>query len=281
MTKDPLTHALIGHAMKTHSELGPGLSEEFYHQNFVSRLLQAGIEHLSKPRRDLIYKGHVADTFEADIVIQNQLITELKALRAGFAAVHFTQLLNYSKFWCIPIGLLVDFGKASLLPQRVIYTSRTAALPSVIWPSLVTNKNLAQQISNLAACCLSDIGLGYHERTWIGLMSASLKAEGLSFITNPVVEIPSHGCASLRCLVIENQCAVTITALGQDVSAADRATLQTYLRWLQLPWGIAFHFGREKTDIRIVSHPSSKAIIPQIQEQPQIATNQAFLFHSH
>ena len=274
MTQDPLTHALIGHAMKTHSALGPGLGEEFYHQNFVSRLIQAGIEHLSKPRRDLVYKGHVADTFEADIVIESQLVTELKALRTGFAAEHFTQLLNYNKFWRIGTGLLLDFGKASLIKQRVIYTSRTATFPCMTWPGFVTNKSLAEQIFNLAASCLGDIGLGYRETTWIGLMSAALKAEGLSFVTNPCVDIPALGRASLRCLVIENQCVVTITALGQDVSAADRATLQTYLRWLHLPWGIAFHFGREQTDLRIVSRPISKEIIPQIQEQPQIGTHQ-------
>lgn len=196
--------------MKTHTDLGPGLGEELYHQNFVSRLLQAGIEHLSKPRRDLIYRGHVADTFEADIVIEGQLITELKALRAGFAAEHFTQLLNYSKFWRINTGLLLDYGKASLIKQRVIQTSRTATFPSVTWPGFVTNRNVAEGIFNLAANCLGDIGLGYHETTWIGLMSAALKAEGVSFVSNPKVDIPSLGRASLRCLVIENQCAVTI-----------------------------------------------------------------------
>ena len=77
--------------------------------------------------------------------------------------------------------------------------------------------------------------------------------------------------------MIENQCAVTITAFGQDVSTADRATLQTYLRWLHLPWGIALRLGREQTDLRIVSHPISKAIIPQIQGQPQIETDQESL----
>ena len=274
MIKDPLTHALIGHAMQTHSALGPGLNEELYHQNFVSRLLQAGIEHLSKPRRDLVYRGYVADTFEADIVIESKLITELKALRASFAAEHFTQLINYNKFWRVPIGLLLDFGKASLIKQRVIYTPQVATFPNVIWPSFVTNKNLAEQIINLAAKCLSDIGLGYHETTWIGLMIAAMRAEGMSFDTYPNVNITTLGRASLRCLVIENQCVVTITALGHNVSAADRATLQTYLRWLHLPWGIAFHFGREQTDLRIVSHPISKAIIPQIQGQPQIGTPQ-------
>ena len=99
-------------------------------------------------------------------------------------------------------------------------------------------------------------------------MSAALKAGGLSFVTNPNVDIPSLGRASLRCIVIENQCVITITALGQDESAADRATLQTYLHWLHLPWGIAFHFGREQTDLRIVSHPTSKVIVLESAEKP-------------
>ena len=255
MTKDPLTHCLIGHAMKTHRALGPGLREEFYHRDFVSRLLQSGIEHLSKPRRELTYKGHVADIFEADIVIENQLITELKALRASFAPEHFTQLLNYTKFWRNRIGLLLDFGKASLIQKRVLYTSRTATFPILEWPNFIPNKALAQKIHNLACQCLADIGLGYHENTWFGLMAASLKAEDFSFVTSPKVDISKLGPASLRCLVIENQCAITITALGRDVSAADRATLQTYLRWLQIPWGFAYHFGREKADVRIVRSP--------------------------
>lgn len=255
MIKDPLTHAIIGHAMKTHSDLGPGICENCYHQDIASRLSRAGIEYLSKPRRELIYKGYVADVFEPDIVIENQLITELKALRGGFAPEHFMQLLNYSKFWRISTGLLIDFGKASLIQKRMIYTSRSATLPTVTWPGFVTNRSLADTIFNLASNCLGDIGLGYHEPTWNGLICSALKAEGLSFIANPMVDVRTHGRSSFRCLVIENQCIVTISALGKDVSASERATLQTYLRWLQLPWGIAFHFGREQTDVRVVSHP--------------------------
>ena len=265
MTKDPLTHAIIGHAMKVHRDLGPGLGEEFYHQELSSQLSEAGIEHLSKPRRQMIYKGQVADIFEADIVIENQVVTELKALRAGFAAEHFTQLLNYNKFWRIRTGLLLDFGKASLIVQRVIYTSRVATFSSLEWPGFVTNKNLAETIYNLACECLGDHGLGYHESTWTGLMIASFRHHGVSFVVNPLVDIKALGRASLRCIVVEGQCALTITALGQDLSAADRATLQTYLRWLGLPWGIALHFGREKTDIRVVGHAANVEKFPQIQ----------------
>lgn len=80
--KDPFTHKIIGLAMETHRALGPGLVEELYHQVMVARLTEHGIDHLSKPRRDLAYRGHVADTFEADLVFPDKLIPELKALRS-------------------------------------------------------------------------------------------------------------------------------------------------------------------------------------------------------
>ncbi|MCX6839760.1 MAG: GxxExxY protein [Verrucomicrobia bacterium] len=56
---DPITRAFIGHAMKVHSSVGPGLDEEIYHQELVAALTAAGISHLSKPRRDLVYRGIV------------------------------------------------------------------------------------------------------------------------------------------------------------------------------------------------------------------------------
>jgi broad specificity phosphatase PhoE len=41
--------------METHSALGPGLVEEFYHQELSARLVSAGLDHESKPRRELVY----------------------------------------------------------------------------------------------------------------------------------------------------------------------------------------------------------------------------------
>lgn len=66
MTEDPFTYQIIGLAMKTHRDLGPGLNEEFYPLELVENLNRSGIEHLVKPRRNLVYRGSVADTFEAD-----------------------------------------------------------------------------------------------------------------------------------------------------------------------------------------------------------------------
>lgn len=262
MNKDPFSHQIIGLAMETHRSLGPGLAEEFYHQDLVARLNKSGIEHLSKPRRELVYRGHVADVFEPDLVFAGKLIPELKMLRGGFDAEHFTQLLSYCKFWRIRTGMLMDFGKASLVPKRLIYTSKTAELPQTEIPSFVCDASFAKDLIDVANRCLGDIGLGYRPTTWSGLISAALRAESIAFTLNPTTAVAGLGLAALDCIVIQDQAVLAISALGEEVTATNRARLQTCLRWLGLPWGICIHFGKSNADLTFVSHP--KASSPQI-----------------
>jgi len=257
MLKDPFTHQIIGLAMETHRALGPGLVEEFYHRDLVARLTTHGIEHLSKPRQDLVFRDHIADTFEADIVFPGKLILELKALRSGFDGEHFTQLLSYNKFWRIRTGMLFDFGKPSLISKRVIYTSKTGEFSKAGIPAFISDKVLARRLIQTANQTLSDIGLGYRATTWNGLISAAFRAEQLSFAINPTVNVAKIGIATLRCLLVANQSAIAISALGDEVSAIDRACLQTCLNWLGLPWGICFHFGKATADIKFVAIPKN------------------------
>jgi len=257
MPKDPFSHRIIGKAMKTHSALGPGLVEEFYHQHLVSQLRSDGIEHLSKPRFDLIYRGYLADTFEADLVFPGKLIPELKALRGEFAPSHYTQLLAYLKAWQMHVGLLIDFGKASLDPIRVRFDPAEAEFPDASVPPRLQNSELSLHLIEILRRMHEDIGLGYRETTWQGIFMAALQAESVSFLPSPQVAIFNQGSASLRCILVENVCPVSITALGDGISAADRAVLQSNLRRLGLPWGIAVHFGRRCVDLRVIQAPAN------------------------
>lgn len=263
----PFTHAVIGKAMETHTALGPGLVEEFYHQEFSARLSAAGIGHESKPRRDLMYRGFLADTFEPDMVFPGRLIPELKALRGGFDPEHFTQILGYLKFHGIPAGMLFDFGKESLMFKRVAFTPVEAAFPAVEIPSFVTGRELAATLLRLLQEIHAAHGLGYRETTCQGLLRAALQAERIPFSGHPTSPIGRWGVAQLRCLVVDNACAVSVTALGEEVSAADRAALQTCLRWLDLPWGLAVHFGRRAVDMRFAVRPGK---FPTDSERPRI-----------
>jgi len=264
MSTDPFTHLVIDQAMETHRSLGPGLAEELYHRDLVARLVAGGVGYESKLRRELVYRGQVADAFEPDIVFPRQLIVELKSLRTEFLPDHFTQLLAYQKFWAICTGLLFDFGKASLIFKRVVFTSVVAEFPVVLVPAWAEPSGLATALVELLGQVQRDHGLGYRETTWRGLVVAALKADGVGHLLAPAVAVGRLGVANLRCIVIQSRCALMIGALGEGVSATDRAYLQTYLRWLGLPWGIAVHFGRKAVDVRFVMAPTNRDC-PQIQ----------------
>ena len=163
------------------------------------------MEYHSKRRRDLIYRADLADTFEADIVFPAQLISELKALRKVLAPDHVTQLLSYMKFWRIRTGMLFDIGEPSLISKRMIYTSRTGSFPDVPVPKFVTDRQLARKLRAIAGQCLADIGFGYRETTWSGLMAAAFRAEPIPFTVNPTVTVPKTGESSLRCFVFNDQ----------------------------------------------------------------------------
>ena len=258
--KDPLSHLVIGKAMEVHRELGPGIKEEFYHRLLSEKLIAAGVAHQFKPRTQLIYRGQIADEFEPDIVIPNRLIPELKAIRGTFAPNHFSQLLVYLKFWKIPVGLLVDFAKESLIFKRVIAPKISDALfPEVPIPAFVTQLTLAEKLIAFLREIYRDHGVGYRETTYRGLLLACLKADGVEHTVEPVARIQHLGPTSLKCIQIAGQCAVTISALGDGLVPADRAILQTYLRWLEHPWGIAIHFGKKHCDVRFVKCPTDSS----------------------
>ena len=255
---DPITRAFIGHAMKVHSLVGPGLDEEIYHQELAAALTKAGISHLSKPRRDLVYRGTVADTFEPDFVIENHFIPELKCLLGSFAGEHMVQAFCYCKFWRLRISLLVDFGKQSLLWQRLLYRSNTAIFPDTQPPAFLSQASLAETIIRAVGECLNEIGLGYRQTTWKGLVRAAVQSTGHKVRVNSTATVLNHSGITIPSLVIDDTCAVYIIALTGGISATDRAILQTHLRWLNLDWGIVFHFGKTTADLTFVQHPKKK-----------------------
>jgi len=253
--EDPVTRAFIGCAMEVHSAVGPGLGEEIYHQELVKSLTRAGISHLSKPRRDLIYRGLVADTFEPDFVIENHFIPELKCLRGPFAAEHLLQAFCYCKFWRLRTSLLVDFGKQSLLWKRLLYRSRTSDFTLPRMPGFVSRPTFATGIIAAVRSCLQEVGLGYRHTTWKGLVRAAIQSAGFHVASNPTASVLDHGSVALDSLIIDDSCAVSVSALTEGISPSDRAILQTHLRWLNLDWGVIFHFGKSTANIAFVKHP--------------------------
>lgn len=257
---DPLTYTLIGLAMQVHRRLGPGLDEICYHELLSAELSTTPFAHEFKPRRELVHRGFLADVFEADIVIPDRAVLEAKHLREGFVPKHFAQLHCYLKAWKIQTGLLIDFGKQSLLFRRQIAPTTPPTVPSrEELDRHLQSRGLDRTDAELVAACLDRVlqehGLGYWDTTYHGLVHADLRAENLDVIDRPEVHVHT-GCRRTRnvrldCLVVERSLAIQILALQQSIPAAAQAIMTTCLRLLRLHTGITVNFGKHHVDLYV------------------------------
>jgi GxxExxY protein len=109
MQLNDLTHAIIGAAIKVHQVLGPGLLESAYEACLDYELQQLGIRVERQKPIPVIYEGvHLECGFRADLLVEGQVIVELKAKEA-LHPVDEAQLLSHLRLLDLRVGLLINF----------------------------------------------------------------------------------------------------------------------------------------------------------------------------
>jgi GxxExxY protein len=91
-----------------HRELGPGLIEAIYGRALSIELGLHGISYETERATQVRYRGHVVGSHRIDIVVENQVIVELKAVdRLG--PLHLAQVLSSLRVANLRIALLENF----------------------------------------------------------------------------------------------------------------------------------------------------------------------------
>lgn len=117
-----LTYSIIGACFEVHNGLGKGFSEVVYKDAFAHELQSRGLIVEREKRYDVTYKDIILPHYYyADFVVNGEIILEIKAQQNGIES-HISQLLNYLAAAKCEIGLLINFGEASLRYKRVILT---------------------------------------------------------------------------------------------------------------------------------------------------------------
>jgi GxxExxY protein len=114
-----LTFAVIGAAMEVHKILGPGFLEAVYQAAPERELTLRGILFEPKVRLPVTYKEIVVGIYEADLVIDNKFIVEIKAV-SKLNASHQAQAMHYLASTGLRLALLLNFGGGSLEHRRII-----------------------------------------------------------------------------------------------------------------------------------------------------------------
>jgi GxxExxY protein len=113
--KTDLKHGLITDQIlkvfyEVYNELGHGFIESVYHRSLVLAFNSGGLNVCSKVKIPVWFRGVRVGRFEADVLVENCVLLELKAARTLDSA-HRAQLLNYLRATDIEVGLLLNFGE--------------------------------------------------------------------------------------------------------------------------------------------------------------------------
>ena len=119
MELEALTRQSIGCAIEVHRELGPGFLESIYEASMAVALRDAGIVFEFQKLVPISFRNTPVGEHRLDLLIERQLIVELKAVRA-LEDVHFAQVRSYLKACDLKHGLLLNFHNATLTVRRVI-----------------------------------------------------------------------------------------------------------------------------------------------------------------
>jgi GxxExxY protein len=114
MTRNELTHLIIGCAMEVHSQLGPGLLESAYQECLYYELCERGLNVIKEKPMPIIYKDIKLDHgYRIDLLVNNEIVIEIKTVEQ-FTDVHTAQVLTYLKLGNYPLGLLLNFHVSTL-----------------------------------------------------------------------------------------------------------------------------------------------------------------------
>ena len=119
MDINELTYLINGAIFEVNRELGAGFLEKVYVNALLFELMERGLKAENQVAINVKYKGKEVGEYYADIVVEDQVILEIKAVDS-LQKIHEAQLLNYLKATGYKIGLLVNFTHPKAEIKRFI-----------------------------------------------------------------------------------------------------------------------------------------------------------------
>ena len=105
--------------MKVQRELGCGFLEKVYQEALEQEFADEGIPFEREVSLKIYYKGiPLQQEYIADFVCYGKIIVELKAI-SKLSDVEKAQVINYLKATGYELGILANFGEASLKTERL------------------------------------------------------------------------------------------------------------------------------------------------------------------
>jgi GxxExxY protein len=118
-----LSQIVIGAFFDTFNELGGGFPEKVVSRALAIAIREKGLTVVQEMELPVWFRGRSIAIFQADLVVENKLIVEVKTA-PEIQEFHRVQLLHYLKATDIEVGLIVNFGREPKFRRQVYENSR-------------------------------------------------------------------------------------------------------------------------------------------------------------
>ena len=119
MVYPELSKSILDAVFAVQRALGPGLLEAPYHNALYYEFRACGVPVEYNAGFTVTYRGQTVGEYFADLVVNRQIIIEVKAA-AALTSVHEAQLLNYLHISGLRLGFLVNFGGIKASWKRMV-----------------------------------------------------------------------------------------------------------------------------------------------------------------
>jgi len=113
-----LTDSIFAACFEVSNELAPGFLESVYEKALLIALREKGIAAVSQVPIKVTFRGHEVGQFFADILVEDQVIIELKSCQK-ITGEHVAQTINYLKATGKETALLINFGNRKVEYRRL------------------------------------------------------------------------------------------------------------------------------------------------------------------
>jgi GxxExxY protein len=116
-----LTQTILGAFYDVYNQLGAGFLESVYEAALEIDLKEAGLKVKRQAETQVFFRTRHVGKFLADIIVEDLVIIELKAVRA-ITSSHEAQLVNLLKATNLEVGLILNFGPQPVF-RRLVYSN--------------------------------------------------------------------------------------------------------------------------------------------------------------
>ena len=118
-----LTDGILKTFYEVYNELGYGFLEKVYQNSMYIELKKKGYKVEAQSKIKVYYKETEVGEYYADLMVENLVILELKAV--DYIVKDFeNQILNYLRSTDCEVGLLLNFGKKPEFRRKIFENNR-------------------------------------------------------------------------------------------------------------------------------------------------------------